>query len=51
MENLWATIMYFQLVRKLIKWDKCQKNMIKIITKKESKKYVCHFVIILEIMF
>jgi len=23
----WATIMYYQLVKKLIKWEKCQKNM------------------------
>ncbi len=25
--NNWAAIMYFQLVKKLIKWEKCQKNM------------------------
>ncbi len=30
----WATIMYSQLVKELIKWEKCQKNMIEGITKR-----------------
>jgi hypothetical protein len=24
----WVAIMYFQLVKELIRWDMCQKNMI-----------------------
>jgi hypothetical protein len=24
----WATIMYFRLIKELIKWEKCQKNII-----------------------
>jgi hypothetical protein len=47
----WATIMYFQLVKKLIKWDICQKNMIEGTAKREPKKDVCHYVIILEVLF
>jgi hypothetical protein len=43
--------MYSQLVKELIKWDKCQKNMIEGTTKKELKKDVFHFAIILEVMF
>jgi hypothetical protein len=35
-ENL-AAIMYFQLVKELIKWEKFQKNMIKGIAKKNQK--------------
>jgi hypothetical protein len=31
----WATIMYSQLVKELIRWDKCQKNMIEGTTKRE----------------
>jgi len=30
----WATIMYFQLVKELIRWEKCQKNTSEGITKK-----------------
>ncbi len=37
----WATIMYSQLVNELIKWDKCQKNMIERTTKRKPKKDVC----------
>jgi hypothetical protein len=33
----WVAIMYFRLVKELIRWDKCQKNMIKGTTKKRSK--------------
>jgi hypothetical protein len=34
----WAAIMYSQLVKKFIKWKKCQKNMIEGTTKTEPKK-------------
>jgi len=34
----WATIMYSQLVKELIKWEKCQKNMIEGTTKRGQKK-------------
>jgi hypothetical protein len=47
----WATIMYFQLVKKLIIWEKCHKSMIEGITKKEFKKDVCHSAIVFEVMF
>ncbi len=46
-----ATIMYFQLVKQLIRWEKCQKNMIEGTIKKKPKNDVCHFAIVLEIMF
>ncbi len=36
----WVAIMYFQLVNELIRWDKCQKNMIKRTAKREPKKNV-----------
>jgi hypothetical protein len=47
----WATIMYSQLVKELIKWEKCQKNMIEGTTKREPKKDVCHSTIVLEVLF
>jgi hypothetical protein len=47
----WATIMYSQLVKELIKWEKCQKNMIEEITKREPKNDVCHSTIVLEVLF
>jgi hypothetical protein len=48
----WAAIMYFQLVKELIRWGKCQKNIIKGTTNIELKKDVGHhYVIILEVMF
>ncbi len=47
----WAIIMYFLLVKELIRWDKCQKNMIEGITKRLPKKDVCHFAIVLEVLF
>jgi hypothetical protein len=47
----WATIMCTHLVKELIKWEKCQKNMIKEITKRKPKKDVCHYAIVLESMF
>jgi hypothetical protein len=43
--------MHYQLVKELIKRDKSQKNMIEGTTKREPKKDVCHFAIILEVMF
>jgi len=33
----WAAIMYSQLVKELIRWEKCYKNMIEGITKREPK--------------
>jgi hypothetical protein len=39
----WAIIMYFQL----IKWEKCQENMIKGTTKKD----VCQSTIVLKVLF
>ncbi len=47
----WVVIMYFQLVKELIRWEKCQKNMIEGIAKKEPKKVVCHSAIVLEFLF
>jgi hypothetical protein len=34
----WVVIMYFQLVKELIRWEKCQKNMIEGTTKRNPKK-------------
>jgi hypothetical protein len=48
---IWVAIMYSQLVKELIRWEKCQKNMIEGIAKKEPKKDVCHSAIVLEILF
>jgi hypothetical protein len=47
----WAIIMYFQLVKKLIRWEKCQNNMIEGTTKREPKKGVCHSTVVLEVLF
>jgi hypothetical protein len=47
----WAAIVYFQLVKELIRWKKCQKNMIEGITKREPEKDVCHSIIVLKVMF
>ncbi len=47
----WDVIMFSQLVKKLIKWEKCQKNMIEGMAKREPKQDVCHFAIMLEIIF
>ncbi len=47
----WAAIMYSQLVKELIRWDKCQKKMIEGTTKREQKKDVCHSAIIVEVLF
>jgi hypothetical protein len=46
-----ATIIYFQLVKELVKWEKCQKKMIEGTTKREPKNDVYHSAIILEVMF
>ncbi len=43
--------MYFQLVKELIKWEKCKKNMIEVKTKRKQKKDVCHFAMVLKILF
>jgi hypothetical protein len=42
---------YSQLVKKLIRWDKCLKNMIGGTTKREPKKDVCHSAIVLKVLF
>jgi hypothetical protein len=47
----WVAIMYSQLVKELIKWEKCQKNMIEGALKKKPKKDVCHSTIVLEVLF
>ncbi len=47
----WVVIMYYQLIKELIRWDKCQRNMIGGTTKREPKKDVCHFSIVLKVMF
>jgi hypothetical protein len=47
----WVAIMYFQLVKELIKWKKCQKNMIKGTTKREPKKDACRSTIFLKFLF
>jgi hypothetical protein len=47
----WAPIVYSQLVEELIRWDKCQKNMIEGITERKPKNDVCHSTIVLEVMF
>jgi hypothetical protein len=43
--------MYFQLVKELINKEKCQKNMIVRKAKREPKKNVYHFTIVLEVLF
>ncbi len=47
----WVVIMVFQLVKEFIKWEKCQKNMIEETAKREPKKDVCHFAIVLKVIF
>jgi hypothetical protein len=37
----WVAIMYFQLVKELIRWEKCKRNMIRGITKKGCMPF-CH---------
>ncbi len=46
----WDAIMYSQLVKELIKWEKCQKNIIEWTSKREPKKDVCHSTIVLEVV-
>ncbi len=43
--------MNYQLVKDLIKWEKFQKNVIEGTTKRKPKKDVCHFAIVLEVLF
>ncbi len=43
--------MYSQLVKELIRWDKCHTNMIKGTTKRKPKKDGCHSAIVLEVLF
>jgi hypothetical protein len=43
--------MYSQLIKNLIRWEKCQKNMIKGIAKKQQKMDVCHSALVLEVLF
>jgi hypothetical protein len=47
----WVVIMYSQLVKEMIRWEKCQKNMIVGTAKREPKKDVCHFTIVLKVLF
>jgi hypothetical protein len=47
----WVIIMYFQLVKNLIIWEKCQKNMIEGTTKRKPKKDVCHSTSVLQVLF
>jgi hypothetical protein len=47
----WAAIMYSQLVKELIRWEKCKKNIIEGIAKRSLKKDVCHSAIVLEVLF
>ncbi len=47
----WAIIMFSQLVKEMVKWEKCQRNMIEGTTKRELKKDVCHFAIMLKVIF
>jgi hypothetical protein len=35
----------------MIKWDKCQENMIEGTSKRKPKTDVCHFTIVLEVLF
>ncbi len=46
----WAAIIYFQLIKELIEWDKCQKNMIEGTAQRKPKKDVCHSAIVLEMV-
>jgi hypothetical protein len=43
--------MYYELVKELIRWEKCPQNMIEGTSKRKPKKDVCHYAIVLEIMF
>ncbi len=46
-----ASIMYYQSIKQLIRWEKCHNNMIEGTTKREPKNDVCHFAIVLEALF
>jgi hypothetical protein len=43
--------MYYQLVKELIRWGKYHNIMIEGVAKIKPKKDVCHFVIVLEVLF
>jgi hypothetical protein len=43
--------MLSQLVKELIRWEKCKNIIIERTTKSEPKKDVCHSAIVLEIIF
>jgi hypothetical protein len=43
--------MYSQLVKELIKWEKCKKNTIERTTKREPNKDLCHSTIVLKVIF
>jgi hypothetical protein len=45
----WVAIMYFQLVKGLIRWENFFKNMMEGTIKREPKKDVCHFDVIIEV--
>jgi len=47
----WATITYSQLVKELIKWETFHENMIEGTSIKKRKKDVCHYAIVLEVLF
>jgi hypothetical protein len=47
----WATIMYFQLVKELMRWEKHEKKMIEGTSKRKPKKDVCHYAIVQEVLF
>jgi hypothetical protein len=43
--------MYFQLVKELIRWEKCEENMIEGTANREPKKDICHYAIVLKVLF
>ncbi len=47
----WATIMYSQLVKELMRWEKHEKKMIERTPERKPKKYVCHYAIVQEVLF
>jgi hypothetical protein len=47
----WATIMYFQFVMELMRWEKCEKKMIDGTTKRKPKKDVCRSAVVQEVLF
>jgi hypothetical protein len=47
----WATIIYSQLVKELMRWEKCEKKMSEGTSKRKPKKDVCHYAIVQEVLF